>query len=63
VVEQDHAVGDVLLQALAREGPFAALAGNDGGNALVLQPAEQSPQLRTQQRLVGEAAEQRLDGI
>src|ERR1051326_2168913 len=46
VVEQDHAVGDVLLEALARELAFAALAGNDGRDALILQPAEQAPQLR-----------------
>ena len=61
VVEQDHAVGDVLLEPLARERAVAALAGDDRGDALVLQPAEQAAQLGAQQRLVGEAAEQRLD--
>ena len=63
VVEQDHAVGDVLLQALAGQRPVAALAGDDGGDALVLEPAEQPAQLGAQDRLVGQAAEQRLDGV
>jgi hypothetical protein len=63
VVEQDHAVGDVLLQPLAREASFAALAGDDRGDALVLQPAEEAPQLRAQQRLVGEAAEEGLERV
>ena len=63
VVEQDHAVGDVLLQPLAGERAVAALAGDDRGDALVLEPAEQPPQLRAQDRLVGEAAEERLDGV
>ena len=63
VVEQDHAVGNVFFQALARERALAALAGDERGHALVLQVAEQAPQLRAQQRLVGEAAEQRLDRV
>ena len=48
VVEEDHAVGHVLLQPLARERTVALLAGDDGGDAPVLQPAEQPPQLRAQ---------------
>ena len=48
VVEQDHAVGDVLLQAVAGERAVAALAGDDGGDALVLEPAEQAAQLGAQ---------------
>ena len=52
VVEQDHAVGDVLLQALAGERALAALAGDDRGDALVLEPAEQPAQLGAQDRLV-----------
>jgi hypothetical protein len=63
VIEQDHAVGDVFLEPLARELAFAALAGDDGRHALVLEPAEQAPQLRAQQRLVGEAAEERLERV
>ena len=63
VVEHDDAVGDVLLQALAGERAVAALAGDDGGDALVLEPAEQPPQLRAQDGGVGQAAEERLDGV
>ena len=33
VVEQDHAVGDVLLEALAGELPVAALAGDHDRDA------------------------------
>ena len=35
VAEKDHAVGDVLFQAEAGQGPLALLAGDDGGDALV----------------------------
>ena len=63
VVEHDDAVGHVLLEALAGELPVALLAGDDRGDAPVLEPAEQPPQLRAQDRLVGEAAEQGLDGV
>ena len=63
VVEQDHAVGDVLLEALARELALAALAGDDGGDAAVLEPAEQPAQLGAQDRRVREAGEQRLDRV
>jgi hypothetical protein len=41
VVEQDHAVGDVFFQTIARQCAFAAFAGDDGGDALRLQPFEQ----------------------
>ncbi len=63
VVEQDDAVGDVLLEPLARELALAALAGDDRGDALVLQPAKQAAQLRAQERLVGEAAEEGLERV
>ena len=48
VVEQDHAVGDVLFQAVPGQRALAALAGDDGGDALVLEPAEQAAQLGPQ---------------
>ena len=41
----------------------ALLAGDDGRDALLLEPAEQPAQLRPQDRLVGQAGEQRLDGV
>ena len=53
-VEQDHAVGHVLLEAVARQRGLAPLAGDDGGDALVLQPAKEPVQLGAQDLLVGE---------
>ena len=63
VVEENHAIRDVFLQALAGQRPVAALGGDDRGDPLVLEPAEQPPQLGAQDRLVREAAEQRLDRV
>jgi hypothetical protein len=63
VVEQDHAVGHVLLEPLAGERAVAALARDHGGDAPVLEPAEQPPQLGPQDRVVREAAEQALDRV
>ena len=40
--------------------PRAALAGDHGGDAAVLEPTEQPPQLGAQDAVVGEAGEQRL---
>ena len=51
------------FQALTRQLTLAALAGDDGGDAFVLQPLEQAAQLRAQDRLIAEAAEQRLDRV
>src|ERR1700749_3996937 len=44
VVEQDDAVGDVFLDAEAGKLTLAAFGGDDGGDALVLEPAEQAPE-------------------
>ena len=63
VVQEDHAVADVLLQAVAGERLLALLAGDDGRDALVLEPAEQPAQLGAQDRLVGQPGEERLDGV
>ena len=63
VVEQDDAVGDVFLQAVARQCAFAALAGDDGGDAPGLEPLEQPAQFGAQHLLVFQAAEERLDGV
>ncbi len=64
VVEQDHAVGDVLFEPVPGEGALAALAGDDRGHAAVLQPAEQARAAPTR-RIAGvrRAREQRLDGV
>ena len=44
VVEQDHAIGHVLLQPVAGQRSLATLARDDRRHAAVLQPAEQAPQ-------------------
>ena len=63
VVEDDHAVGDVLFETVAGELIVAPLAGDDGSDAFLLQPAEQAPQLGPQDRLVGQAGEEHFDGV
>ena len=63
VVEQDHAVRDVLLEPLPGQQALAALAGDDGGHASVLQPAEQPPQFGAQDAVVRQAGEQRFDRV
>ena len=63
VVQQDHAVGHVLLEAVAGQRVLAALAGDDRGHAAILQPAEQAPQLGAQDGVVRQAGEQRLDRV
>ena len=63
MVEKDDAVGDVLLEALTRERVDAALAGDDGGDAALLQPGEQTPQLGAQDAGIAESGKERLDGV
>ena len=63
MVEHDDAVGDVLFQSLARQRRFAAFAGDDGRHAFVLQPAKQAAQFGAQDERIGQAGEERLDGI
>ena len=48
---------------MAGQGSFALLSGDDGGDALVLEPAEEAAQLGAQDELVGQAGEQGLDGV
>jgi len=54
VIEQHHAIRDILLQALSRKRPVAALAGDHGGHAAFLEPAEEALDFRAQHALVGE---------
>ena len=63
VVEQDHRIRDVLLEPLPGQQALAALARDHGGDALVLQPPEQPPQLRPEDGVVLQAGKQRLDGV
>src|SRR5262249_15428838 len=63
MVEQDDAVRDVLFEVVARQGALAALARDDRGDPLLLEPAEQAPQLRAHHRHVEEVAEEHLDRV
>ena len=63
MVEHDHAVGDVLFEPLAGQRVDAALAGDHRGDAAVLQPGEQPPQLGAQHPGVAQSGEQRLDRV
>ena len=63
MVEQDDAVGDVLLEPLARQRVGAAFAGDDRGDAPLLEPGEQPAQLGAQHRRIAEAGKQRFDGV
>ena len=64
VVQRDHAVAHVLLNAVpGQRAVLAALAGHDRGDGPVLQPAEQPHQLSPHDRLGTEHAEQRFDRI
>ncbi len=46
VVEQDHAVGNILFQPMPGESAFAAFSCNNGTDPFVFEPAKQTPQLR-----------------
>ena len=63
MVEQDHAVGDVLLETVARQRVFAAFAGDDRRYAERFQELKQPPNLGAQNCRVRETGEQRLDRI
>ena len=64
VVEGDHAVGDVLLDAEPGQAALvAALTGDDHGEAALLEPAEQPAELAADDRLVGQRAEEQLDRV
>lgn len=63
VIEEDHAVGDVLVNAVAGQRPLSRFDGDYGGDALVLQPPEQPAQLRAQDVVVAETGEQRFERV
>src|SRR5690606_32050071 len=47
MIEQDHAVADILFEPMPRERAVAALGRDDRCHAAIFEPAEQSPQLRS----------------
>ena len=63
VIEQNHRVGHVLLEALLGQQAVTPLGRDHGGDAPVLQPPEQSPQLRPENAGVLEARKERLDRV
>ncbi len=63
VVEDDHAIGDVLLDPVPGEAVVAAFPGHDGGHAPLFQPAGQPVEFRPDGRVVAERAEQHLDRV
>ena len=62
-VEEDHAVGHVLLEAVACERFIAALGGYDRRHPFVLQPSKEPAQLGAQNVFVGESREEHLDRV
>ena len=64
LVKNDHAVGHVFLQAVARDRIALALfSGDDRGHAAILQPAEEAAQLGAQNGVVRQTGKQRLDRV
>src|SRR6185437_4905161 len=45
MIEQQHAIGDVLLETLARESAFAALGRNDRRDTPIFQPTKEPAEL------------------
>ena len=63
VIEHDDAVGNIFLQPVPGEGFAPAFGRDDGGDSLVLEPAEEPPQFGAQDGLVRQAGEQCFEGI
>src|SRR5487761_1411575 len=63
VIEQHHGIRDVLLEPLTRQALAAPLARDDGSQVSVLEPTQEPAQLRTQDVLLREPAEERLNRI
>ena len=63
VIEDDHAVRDVLLDAVTGQHPVASLGRDHGGDPSGLEPEEQAPELGAQGGDVLEGSEQRLDRV
>jgi hypothetical protein len=63
VIELDDGVRDVFLESVTRQRVLAPLSRNHDREVSIPQPAEQPAQLRPQDRLVLQAAEQRFDRV
>ena len=63
MIEQNHAVGNILLNPFPSQFSFAFLGGNYGGDSFRLQPTKQTPKLRAQNVHVGKPGKQRRHGV
>ena len=63
MIEQDHAVGHVLLESLPGESSRTSLGGDDRGDTPVLEPPEEAAQFGAQQSCVRQTREEALDGV
>ena len=63
MIERDHAIGDIFLQAIAGQRAVAALAGHDHRDALFLQPAKEPAEFRAHDALIGQAGEKSFDRV
>ena len=63
VIQQNDAIGNVLLQAMTGVRVLSRLAGNDGRDFFLLQPSEKSLDLQAKNAGIGEARKERFNGI
>ena len=52
MIQQNHAVGDIFFEAVARQGALATLRGDYGRQVSILEPAEEAAKLRSQDALI-----------
>jgi hypothetical protein len=52
MIQKDHAIGNIFFQAVPGQRPFAALGGDDRGEAAILKPAEQAAEFSAQNSFV-----------
>ena len=63
VVEKNDAVGDVFFESVPGQRIVTPFPGDDGGEAAVFEPAEESAQLGPKDGVIWKPGEQRLQGI
>jgi len=63
MIERDHAIRDIFLQAKARQHAITALAGDDDRHAFFLKPTKEPAKLRAHNPMIGQASEKSFDGV
>lgn len=63
MIDNDDAVGNILLEPLAGERVGASLSGDHGRDPAVLQPGKQTPELGAQHARIVQPRKERLDGV